>query len=1455
MRTTKILLASLALLTMSFTTLSAQILQQRFQNSLQIQRLKAGKWHNYTFPKQQTKSELVRSFERPQMPVRFNTATTTTSGSTFIAFMDANKTWESNNANLYGFYQLQPGSNGYTSLYTTHNVDMNGGCAIYDGKFHGTSWDQTYTGTYHEYNIIDWTPTENDGMKVYNYNYWASSSAYDPVEGKVYLVGLDNDTFEYTLVSVDFSTFEDGTTIKNLGDYAYAVMAFDAEGQLWAISAKGILMKVNKKTGEETVVGNTGIKPGVSWESAAFDNKTGKLYWAATEYDTNASHLYEVDTTTGKTTAVSNYANEEVFPFLYIEAAADDAAPADLTDLAATFSEASTTGMVTFTIPSKTYGGQSLNGNVSYTISIDGTEVKSSSAKAGAKVSEEVSTVEGQHIISVVLTANGKEGSTNKLQKWVGNDTPAAVVNPTLNIDNNGKALISWTAPTNGAHNGYIGVLTYSVYGADGTLIAENISSTEYTLQLDKQKPYSAYYYYVAAYNGTKKGEEVETPYVCFGQPINAPYASDFSTVSGAYTYEIVDNDNNGITWGYDADTKSLIYFSMNTNYYATPDDWAVTPPFTLKADRQYSLSYDARCYSESDREVLRLYMADGNVEDVKDFKPITADNDTIHTIVFKPVEHTVTVGKDGTYRFGIRAMENTGLAVYVRNIKFTEGCMLAAPDSVSDITITPDKRGALKAAISFKAPSKTINGNKLSSISKIEVFEQGNTTPVATVNNPQPGEICNVDVAATTTGNTTYRIVATNVEGQGLANTASAYIGEDTPMAPKNIQLVDNLDGTCKLTWDAPGSTGVHGGYVNPDNVTYEIYTVTDNTPSLLKANVKGNEYSLGAFDQENRIQRLFYYAMKAVDGDNKSEYGVSTSLLSGAPYNLPFEESWAKGMQKYYWSTISIVGDSYFDWFTQLSADNDKGCAYYGSTEAKVGDCAVLSSGKISLIGSANPRLSFNYYLISNGEHKVDVIVKTAHGTSETVKTIDYNQEAMSGAEEGWKEEVIDLGRFKDEKYITVNFKATIGNPKALVLLDNCRVRDVYEYDLSATLNGPAVVTSGTKAHYDVTVSNEGSNPMTNYTVGLYINDKLVDSKTIAESIAVNAKNTVGFDYDVPATASGTLSVKAMVSHDFDMDEENNSSKVLVNKVVAPSFPAVDDLKAATDGNGVKLSWSTAAGKKHSITDNFEQYTAWSIDNIGQWTLVDGDKNNTYGYGNLFPNQGTPYAYIVFNPSAVGDNGNNLDTHSGNQYLASLSSSMGASDDWLISPELSGEKQTISFWVKTVSDDYGNEEYEVLYSTTGKDTKSFQTIKAKAEAPTAWTEIKVELPSGAKYFAIRCVSNDHTMFALDDVSYEAPAMTPLGYKVYKNGDCVATLSAESTTYNDLDGSNSDTYFVTVVYAEGESPASNTVSLGTTDITTLNAAEQDYKVLYEVTNNVYIVKKNGRTYKVIIRK
>lgn len=94
------------------------------------------------------------------------------------------------------------------------------------------------------------------------------------------------------------------------------------------------------------------------------------------------------------------------------------------------------------------------------------------------------------------------------------------------------------------------------------------------------------------------------------------------------------------------------------------------------------------------------------------------------HTISFKPVSKTIAVAKDGAYRFAIRTWENTGLAVFVRNITLNEGCKLAAPDSVQSLKVVPGAKGTLKATISFVAPTKTIEGKTLSSLSSINIYD-----------------------------------------------------------------------------------------------------------------------------------------------------------------------------------------------------------------------------------------------------------------------------------------------------------------------------------------------------------------------------------------------------------------------------------------------------------------------------------------------------------------------------------------------------------------------------------------------------------------------------------------------------------------------------------------------------------------------------------------------------------
>lgn len=137
-----------------------------------------------------------------------------------------------------------------------------------------------------------------------------------------------------------------------------------------------------------------------------------------------------------------------------------------------------------------------------------------------------------------------------------------------------------------------------------------------------------------------------------------------------------------------------------------------------------------------------------------------------------------------------------------------------------------------------------------------------------------------------------------------------------------------------------------------------------------------------------------------------------------------------------------------------------------------------------------------------------------------------------------------------------------------------------------------------------------------------------------------------------------------------------------------------------------------------------------------------------------------------------------------------------------------------SIAFYAKTAGNNggiYGYETFEVLYSSTTTATDQFHSLSGTVTTTDAWTRYAYELPSNAKYFAIRCTSDDKYVFYLDDLSYvekvESSNFNITGYHLYRNGELVATLPATQTNYFDADlAEGVYRYTVAAVYAGGES-------------------------------------------------
>ena len=224
----------------------------------------------------------------------------------------------------------------------------------------------------------------------------------------------------------------------------------------------------------------------------------------------------------------------------------------------------------------------------------------------------------------------------------------------------------------------------------------------------------------------------------------------------------------------------------------------------------------------------------------------------------------------------------------------------------------------------------------------------------------------------------------------------------------------------------------------------------------------------------------------------------------------------------------------------------------------------------------------------------------------------------------------------------------------------------------------------------------------------------------------------------------------------------------------------------------------------------------------------------------------------------------------HSGNQMLINMIEG-GAADDWLISPRLSGNAQTISFWVKSMADGY-LESFELLYSTEGKDVESFVVTPASINvAPTTWMLVTAELPEGANYFAIHVKGQQKFMLMLDDVTYAAYGtgdLELLGYNVYIHGE---QINSELITGNSFSWVIEDgDYTVTAVYSNGESLPSEAITVAT-GIHSLFATDSPVQVFdltgkqlgkscnwaeisTQLQSGIYVVKGEKASTKVIIR-
>ncbi len=1352
---------------------------------------------------------------KPMTSIQKSSLLQTTDGRELYGNVVYSAFWDEMKRGLYTFTTGDPIDP--ESIWLNEDMAANGGGALVNGVFHEINWSESDGYIFITYCSFDATTGEmlsSEGLDDISLIGTDLAVAFD---GTVYGEFYNSTATGYELGIIDYSTMT-RSTIGSLSKW-YVALGITKDNVLYGVASDGNLYKIDAKTAKETLVGATGVSlinssGSVYGQSGEIDQKTGTFYWAALTGN-ELSALYTVDLSSGVASRVGEFTGQEQIYALTIPApAAEDDAPAAVDDVTLSFTGASLTGTVSFTAPTNTFAGGTLSGALTYTIVADNDTLATGTTTAGASVAQSVTVSSSGSHTFIITTANevGRSPQT-KVSQFVGYDETYPVEDLIVKSNSaTGKVTLSWSAPTGSYNDGYVGDLKYDVIRyPDGVTIAEGLTATTYT---DTPQPdqLTAYTYGVVAINGDMRSGEATSDKVVVGPALVPPYDNDFPDESSLDLMTIIDANGDGCTWGYHPDQNCAYYVYNGEN---SGDDWLLTPPLSMKAGKEYAVTFTASNTIEEYNEQLEVKYGEG--DDPTTFSGTLLESTTLTEK--KEFTSYIIPEKDGDVKIAFHALSEPDMFnLLLFGVHVSAGSDVSAPDSISNLTLTPDKQGATSVNVSFNVPNTAIDGSRLTSVTKIEVYRDG--TLVKTISDDlEPGSNISFNDFVDTDGIYAYKAITYNENGAGrVSGVKRAFVGTDIPAAveAKSIVVKDN-GSSLNISWNGV-TEGKNGGYVNPSTISYNLY---DNLSydafygyeyGNHLDSVCGTSQSIISMNTDEGDQNMLTVHIQPQNTKGMGEYSKAMTIVTGAPYTIPFSEPFDNGSISYGLWWYNADGSS--SWY--LSSDV---ASVDGDTPGVVvfdgcGDESYFASGKIAPAGATNMKLYFTMRSELSAQATLTVQIQKSDGTVDNLKTYEFD-----GTEDTtpWQTECISLAKYANERYIIVRF---LGNGRGLIPIDNIQVRQVYADDLGATMTAPEKLKKGQTDNVTVKTTNYGENTASNYIVRLLDGDELVESKTISKALAPMASDTVSFNYTPSIFHDGDMAeLTADVIYDGDLDESNNKVSATVN-LVSSSKPAPNSATVTTGATGSVVEWTAPANDKKEVTDSFEDYNSWTVDNFGDWTCIDGDKGYTGSIFNsyVYDNQGTPYAFIIFDPNDIDsellNNNPELTPHSGNKYAASMYSVLDDNfvdaDNWLISPTLSGEQQTVKFYALNQADSENNypETIELLYSTGGTDKEEFTLVKTVTIDKGTWEEVTFDVPASATHFAIHHTTEEGGyLLGIDDVTYKVGYGVLTGYNIYRDGQLLGTVDASTLKYTDASNSNeSSVYAVTAVYADGES-------------------------------------------------
>lgn len=642
------------------------------------------------------------------------------------------------------------------------------------------------------------------------------------------------------------------------------------------------------------------------------------------------------------------------------------------------FPSGALSGTFTFTMSTKMQNGNALPESVDWTVTLDGEDYKNGSCAPGAKVEVEFSDLEaGNHEFGVTASIDVLRCDPVTKRMWIGNDIPMSPSAVTLT-----DSQISWQAPTAGIHAGYVDLASMSykvrienVFGNTVFSCETTATSTDYTL--DNPEDLSLYTAYVTAVSNGLESAEANSAGLTMGDAMTPPvrFAPTPAEIRLMTNFD-KNKDNIGWTWN---DERQALYSGYTSEgNLNSMDDYIFLPAMMFNsAERIYEISLDASSWSPNFKEeYLDVVLAtapdyDGVIESLieKTQIPCAYDLRGNQITEWKNLQSGFNVYEPGVYYIGIHCSSARDMAgILVRNIQIKDGGVInSSPAEATDISATAASGGHLSATVKFTFPTLTVDGNTLDSGQELTATIES-TEETVTVKGV-PGASAEATVA-TVQGENQISVVVSNSRGDNSPSSIiKVYTGQTVPAHVTNVRgMVTDDMRDFTLYWDAP-TEGADGGYIDPTQLTYNIYVYDQSgVPSnwvVVAKNLTERQYTFSPDTQD-----YYRLAIEAVNVAGASSM-VSGSAWVGPAYTLPYSDDFSDRSNISQTKPWRIFTDGYYAEWTYMylkdidatlyGADNNKIAMFCGGVD---GTSGRVSMPRFSTIGEKSATLTMSVY-----------------------------------------------------------------------------------------------------------------------------------------------------------------------------------------------------------------------------------------------------------------------------------------------------------------------------------------------------------------------------------------------------------------------------------------------------------------------------------------------------------